>query len=216
VVASAQSTSSRRRLTAKGAATRERIVSTASDLMYAQGVERTSLDDVVEASGTGKSQLYHYFADKNELVGEVVTTQIERVVTSQAPLLEHLDSMRGLERWRDAVVAGNRSRHGMHGCPLGSLVSELADRSERAREALVTGFDAWESLFVDGLLRMQGTGELGQDAEPVTLATGLMAALQGGLLLAQARRDPESLAVALDMALAQIRARTTPIIPRRR
>jgi AcrR family transcriptional regulator len=203
-------------LTAKGAATRERIVSTASDLMYAQGVERTSLDDVVEASGTGRSQLYHYFADKNELIGEVVNTQIDRVIATQEPLLERLDSMRGFERWRNAVVAGNRSRRGMHGCPLGSLASELADHSERARETLATGFDVWESLFVDGLRRMQENGELGMDADPAALVKGLMAALQGGLLLAQVKRDAECLAVALDMALAQIRTHTERVTARRR
>ncbi|GLZ48895.1 transcriptional regulator [Actinomycetospora sp. NBRC 106375] len=215
-MASAQSTTSKRRLTAKGALTRERIVSTASDLMYVQGVERTSLDDVIEASGTGKSQMYHYFADKSELVGEVVHTQIERVIANQDPLLRRLDSMRGLERWRDAVVAGNRSRRGAHGCPLGSLSSELADYSEPARTALSTGFDAWESLFADGLGRMQEKGELDDDADPAALARGLMAALQGGLLLAQAKRDADSLAIALDMALAHIRARTTPSASRPR
>ena len=48
-----------RRLTAKGEATRLRIVAAAADLMYTQGVEATSVDDVIEASGTGKSHFRH-------------------------------------------------------------------------------------------------------------------------------------------------------------
>jgi hypothetical protein len=81
---------------------------------------------------------------------------------------------------------------------------------------LATGFDVWESLFVDGLRRMQENGELGMDADPAALAKGLMAALQGGLLLAQVKRDAECLAVALDMALAQIRTHTERVTARRR
>ena len=50
--------------TARGAATRARIVDAATDLIYTHGVERTSLDDVMAVSGVSKSQLYHYFADK--------------------------------------------------------------------------------------------------------------------------------------------------------
>jgi TetR/AcrR family transcriptional regulator, transcriptional repressor for nem operon len=199
-----------RRLTARGAATRARIVAAAADLMYVRGVGSTSLDDVIEASGTGKSQLYHYFADKDALVLEVVSTQIDRVLGFQEPLLHGLDSLRGLERWRDALVSGNDIRGGGHGCPLGSLAAELDDHSETVRAALVDGFDAWEALIADGLARMRACGELTAAVDPGTLAAGVMAALQGGLLLAQAHRDPRRLAIALDMALDHVRAACGP------
>lgn len=197
---------SRRRLTARGAATRRRIVTAAADLMYLRGVGATSLDEVVEASGTGKSQLYHYFADKDALVLEVVATQIDRVLGFQDPLLRELDSLHGLTRWRDALVSGTTLQGGGHGCPLGSLAAELADHSEAVRAALVHGFDAWEGLIADGLARMRDRGELVPAADARRLAAGVLAALQGGLLLAQTHRDPQRLAIALDMALDHVRA----------
>jgi hypothetical protein len=58
---------------------------------------------------------------------------------------------------------------------------------------------------------MQEAGELRPDADPGVLATGLMAALQGGLLLAQAERSADSLEIALDMALDRIRAHARPV-----
>jgi AcrR family transcriptional regulator len=85
-----------RSLTAGGAATRSRIVEAAADLIYAHGVERTSLDDVMAASGVSKSQLYHYFADKDALVLEVIARQTERVLDAQRPHLEALDSLPAL------------------------------------------------------------------------------------------------------------------------
>lgn len=197
------------RLTARGAATRQRIVSAAADLSYARGVGNTSLDDVIEASGTGKSQLYHYFVDKDALVQAVVAEQVERVLTFHRPLLSRLDSMRGLVRWRDAVILGNRTRGARYGCPLGSLAAELADRSEPVRSLLATGFAEWESLLTDGLTRMRDKGELAADADPAGLAAAIMTALQGGLLLAQTARDSGPLEIALDMALNHVRARTT-------
>ena len=60
------------RLTARGARTRERIVEAAADLMYVRGIGATTLDDVLEASGASKSQLYRHFANKDELVRAVV------------------------------------------------------------------------------------------------------------------------------------------------
>jgi len=200
----------RRELTARGAATRDRIVSAAADLMYRQGVERTSLDDVIEVSGTGKSQLYHYFKDKNELVEQVVRFQAKAVLDWQVPFFAGLNTMRGFERWRDAIVANSRSLRGAYGCQLGSLSSELADYSELARKEAESGFMKWESQLRAGLMRMQESGELAAEADPALLATGLLAALQGGYLLSQARRDAENLRIALDMALDHIRSLTGP------
>src|ERR1051325_6216845 len=57
-----------RRLTARGAKTRARIVAAAADLMYVKGVGATTLDDVLAASGVSKSQLYHHFDGKDALV----------------------------------------------------------------------------------------------------------------------------------------------------
>src|SRR5213078_2731153 len=105
-----------RPLTARGAATRSRIVEAAADLIYAHGVERTSLDDVIAETGVSKSQLYHYFADKDALVLEVIARQTERVLDAQSPHLEALDSLSALKAWRDAIVRLNKAAHGK-GCP---------------------------------------------------------------------------------------------------
>lgn len=199
------------RLTKRGAATRERIVAAAADLMYEQGVGKTSLGDVMAASGTGPSQMYHYFADKDALVDEVITTQIQRMLTSQRVLLARVDSLSGLQRWRAAEVVVARTRRG-HGCPLGSLASELSCQSEQARAALVAGFATWQTFLVDALVRIRAAGALADDADLSKLAAGLLAALEGGLLLTQITREPEWLEIALDAAMAQVTAGARAVV----
>src|SRR6516162_1690282 len=120
-----------RSLTARGAATRARIVEAAANLIYAHGVEQTSLDDVMAASGVSKSQLYHYFEDKDALVLEVISRQTERVLEAQQPHLAALDSLPSLKAWRNVIIGLNEATRG-GGCPLGSLASELANDSEPA------------------------------------------------------------------------------------
>jgi len=51
-------------------------VASAADLVYDRGVAGTSLDEVLAASRTSKSQLYHYFADKDGLVRAVIAEQL--------------------------------------------------------------------------------------------------------------------------------------------
>ena len=181
----------------------------AAALMYEHGVANTSTQDILRAAEVSNSQLYHYFADKDDLVRAVVACQVERVVGFQETLLSRLDSFAALEGWRDAAVSLASKRRGRGGCPVGSLASELADVDETARQALCAGFERWESAIRDGLATMRERGELRADADPDALALATLTTLQGGLLLSQTRRDATPLATGLDAAVAHIRTYAT-------
>jgi AcrR family transcriptional regulator len=208
-MADPQVTIPRRARTAKGEATRRRIIEAAAELMRLKGVGNTTLDDVRAASQTSKSQMYNHFADKAELTRAVVEHWGEFRLAQQEEDLRRLGSIRGLERWRDAMVQRNTIVAGAHGCILGSLAIEVADRDDRARRTLRADFQAWERLLVDGLERMRENGVLSTDADPEALATGIMAALQGGYLLAQTAHDSEPMAIALDMAIDHVKTFAT-------
>ena len=190
--------------TARGAATRIRIVEAAAALVYRRGASATSLEDIMEASATSKSQLYHYFADKDALMRAVIEHQTRRVTGGETATLQAVDSLDKLRRWRDAVIKMNKAARGVGGCPLGSLASELADRSESARTLLAHGFALWESHLTDGLRTMRDRGELKPEADPAELATAVIAALEGGLLLAKTKRTTRPLELALDMAIGHV------------
>jgi AcrR family transcriptional regulator len=189
--------------TSRGASTRQRIVDETARLTYTKGVEGTSLDDVLVAACVSKSQLYHYFADKDALVREVIAVQTERVLAGQQAALAKLDSLAALRRWCDCILAAHRAV-GANGCPIGSLASELANHSEQARALLAAGFNRWEDLLAESLAGLQQSGELQHSAVPRDLATGVLCALQGGLLLAKTSRSEAPLKAALDMVLEHV------------
>lgn len=194
------------RLTKRGATTRARIVEAAAHLVYRNGVAATTLDDVCEASGTSKSQLYRHFPDKDALVQAVIGLRAAQVIARETERLEGLDSVRGLELWRDALVRNNELQNGAYGCALGSMANELSDSNDEARVLLNETLQRWERLLVDGFERMCMSGELRDDVDPQKLAVGMMAALQGGYLLAQAAHDTTPMAIALDMAIEHVKS----------
>jgi TetR/AcrR family transcriptional repressor of nem operon len=183
--------------------------------MYFKGVGSTTLDDVRAASGTSKSQFYQHFADKDALVHAVVAQQGRVVLDRNHQLLDRFNSLRGLELWRDAALQKVGLHNGAYGCELGALGNELADTDEGSRVLLAGDFAEWESLLAAGLQRMKDRGVLRDDADPRALAIGILAALQGGYLLAQVARDSEPMAVALDMALDRVRSFAVPATARR-
>src|ERR1700747_1073112 len=106
--------------TKKGRATRERIVPAAAELVAEKGAAGMSLDDVKARSGASRSQLYHYFDDRDDLVRAVIDTTCSAVVASQDELLARLDSWAGLDRWFEWLVAIQEERQARGGCPIGS------------------------------------------------------------------------------------------------
>ena len=192
--------------TAKGRATRDRIVDAACDLVFERGASTLNLDDVRAASGTSKSQLYHYFADKSDLVHAVVVRQSERVLDLHRPVLASVDGWAALRRWRNLVVRLVRAARCHGGCPVGSLANELAELDELSRVQLVEVFGEWQRMLVGALQRMVEQGELTADVDVEELALATMASLQGGLLLSKTNRSPRPIEVALDAAVAHIRS----------
>jgi TetR/AcrR family transcriptional regulator, transcriptional repressor for nem operon len=192
--------------TIKGQSTRRRIVQAAAELVAEKGAAAMSLDDVGHRAHASRSQLYHYFDDRDDLIRAMVDATTDSVLLAQDELLEHLDTWTGIDRWFRALIALQEEREARGGCPIGSLVGQLAERDPLARAGLADGFERWEAHLRDGLERMQTRGRLSANAHPASLATATMALLQGGLLLTQVRRDPRQLRTALAAARVLLRS----------
>jgi len=191
-------------ITDRGRLTRQRIVAAATDVVAEKGALGASLDEVGARAPASRSQLYHYFDDKFDLLLAVAEATNDTVLDGQRDLFEHLDTWVGLVRWADALVAFLKERGGRGGCPIANLLGQVGERDDGIRTMLASGFDRWEAAIRAGLAAMVSSGELRPDADAAWLASSTLASVQGGLVLSQARRDPLALRRALDGALALI------------
>jgi TetR/AcrR family transcriptional regulator, transcriptional repressor for nem operon len=198
------STTGTRPPTARGRRSRDAIVDAAADLMHSRGIAATGLGDVLRASGTGKSQLYHYFEGKSDLVLAVIDRQLERVLAAQPGLAGGGGG--DVRAWAAALYELHRDGGGPFACPLG-VFSGQVDAEPRWREHQAAAFARWQdriaALLVAG--QREGTVDAGRDA--AEMAVGVLAAVQGGLMLARLHRDLHVLALALDAAVDHVRPR---------
>jgi TetR/AcrR family transcriptional regulator, transcriptional repressor for nem operon len=198
-------------LTRKGTQTRQKIVAAAADLILQQGVAGTTLEEVRAEAGVSSSQIYHYFADKEALVRAVVDYRAQTVVgETHEPMLAAIEGIDGLRAWRDTIsIQEDAGCQG--GCPLGSLGSELAELDHVARHDVAAGCSRWEAAIRACLQGMRDRGQLVPAADPGQLATAMLAALQGGLLLAQIERSVRPLAAALDVMISLTESFAPPV-----
>lgn len=197
--------------TARGRDSRDRIVAAAARLMQTGGVEGTSIDAVLAAAGASKSQLYHYFTDREGLVRAVIAHQTAAVVDTQSARLAAVGTWPELRRWLDEIVAYQQVHECRVGCPIGSIAAEVAGHDDGAREDLAGSFGRWRDDLTAVYRRMQSAGEVRAGADCAELAVTTLATVQGALLLGKVHRDPQPLRASLDMLYSWLSATAGPV-----
>ena len=189
--------------TTRGRERKSAIIAAAAALMYERGVRATSVDEVLVASGAGKSQFYHYFSNKHDLVAAVLEHQLATVLGELGQY--RLDTWRGLRAWFDALLDGQQQR-GFNGCPLGSLAIELSASGPDMQRRVEQAFARWEDALADAFESMKASHALHPSAPPAALAQATLAAIQGGYLLSTAHQEIRPMQTALSAAYTHIRA----------
>jgi AcrR family transcriptional regulator len=174
-----------RQLTAKGRATRDRIVKVAAELILRDGLSALNMDALRKAASVSGSQLAHYFTDKGALIRAVVARQVDVVLDfHRQPKLGALDTFDDFERWIDLNMRYLR-RIGYSGTPTyHALAGQLGKSDKTTRDTLASGYAQWIELLQNAIQRMKDHAVLAADADPRKLALVIVSAHQGGATLA--------------------------------
>jgi AcrR family transcriptional regulator len=113
---------------------RERILATASDLFYREGIRAVGVDTVVERSGVSKTSLYRLFASKDALIAAVSVEQ-NRLFWAWWDRIEaqHADDPRALLDALLSAIAKGIGRPAFRGCPFLNLAAEFPDHTHPGR-----------------------------------------------------------------------------------
>src|SRR5712691_9877951 len=158
------------------------------------GFEQTSLDDVCQATGLGRSSLYAAFGDKRELYlsaleryEENAVSRIAEALSGPLPIREALAGfLRGMI---DDIVAGP----GRRGCFIVNCAAELARLDRGAAARVRRSLERIEARFRDALAQAKTRGELARGADVDALARFLTAGIQGLRLVGKANPDRQAL-----------------------
>ncbi|KIA60138.1 TetR/AcrR family transcriptional regulator [Nocardia vulneris] len=186
--------------TAKGAATRQRIIAGAAEVILHRGVMNTTLDDIRDHTGTSKSQLFHYFPDgKEQLLTAVAGYEAARVLNAVQERVDPLITWQAWSAWRDQLI-GEYDRHGAD-CSLGVLMNQLAPASPAARAVVAELTTKWHAFVRAGIAEMRRRGDIRPEVDPDRSASAVLAGIHGGVVLLLSTGTVDHLAAALDTAI---------------
>ncbi|SCE77806.1 TetR/AcrR family transcriptional regulator [Micromonospora mirobrigensis] len=191
-------------LTARGAATRDRIVTGAAHLIREHGPASVGLDDIRAATSTSKSQLFHYFPDgKTDLLLAVARYEAEQVLAEQQPMLGDLTTWPNWEAWRQRVIERYDAQR--EKCPLTALTAQLSLANPATREIIADLYDRWHAHIAAGVRALRDSGAVDAGIDVDAAATGILTAISGGAAMLQATDRISYLEISLDEAIAGLR-----------
>ena len=163
---------------------RDQIVEAADDLFYRQGFDHTSFADIAGAVRISRGNFYHHFKTKDDILDAVIAARLANTRAMLADWQVQGDSPAARIGAFIDILLTNRDKIERHGCPVGTLATELAKLNHGAQAdaaSIFTLFRTW--------LRRQ-FDQMGQGAHADDLALHLLARSQGIATLMTAYRDP--------------------------
>ena len=191
----------------KGHATKARILEAAINLIYERGANGTSVDDILKASGTGKSQFYHYFLNKDQLLLEVLKAQREKFPGKNLSEF-NFATVEGINSWLGSVKKDFLAGQYKHGCPIGNLASELGLASDEVKSAVTATIGSWEAELARGLKAQKLRGYLKPNAEPTEIALFIISVIEGALLLSKTSNSPRYIDAAVNQINQYVKLQT--------
>jgi TetR/AcrR family transcriptional regulator, transcriptional repressor for nem operon len=160
---------------------RERLVTAAAELMYRRGVGTPTIAEIARAAQVPPGNVYYYFKTRDDLVAAVVEARVAGIRALLSSLERTPDPRARLKALANVWIE-QQDDIATHGCPMGTLCSELNKSAGPGHGA--AAIFAVTAEWIAAQFR-----QLGQpDARE--LAMSMLSTVQGAAVLAATLHDP--------------------------
>jgi AcrR family transcriptional regulator len=164
------------------------MIWSAALLMRKHGVEGTSFSEVIERSGASRGSIYHHFpGGKAQLIEEATRYAGDFIASGLATALGQDDPAAAIGEFVAGWTALLRRSNYAAGCPVVAASLE-GQRLPSVRDAAGSAFARWQDILTQALAR-----HVPDDARARSLATLVISAVEGAVVLVRAQQSAEPL-----------------------
>ncbi|MGF1548843.1 MAG: TetR/AcrR family transcriptional regulator [Thiotrichales bacterium] len=176
--------------------TRSRILAIAREMFHSRSYADVGIQEICAGAQVKKGSFYHFFPSKQDLALAVIDAMaddwangfVAEAFDDNLPPLERLEYLIDAAYYWQKAAKDIEGR--MPGCLFGNLALEMSTRDEVMRAKLNAVFDKAQGKFRATLDEAVRSGALSA-LDTAATATAMLAYLEGIILLAKARNDPE-------------------------
>ena len=155
------------------AVTRAIILNKAYELIYINGYQATSIDDIIAATAVTKGAFYYNFKNKEEMglavINEVIYPRMYMALVE--PLKNVQNPVEDLYNLMNKFLLANPALEIKYGCPANNLVQEMAPLNKKFNSALSKLMTQWKSAIEEAVKKGIKSGQLRKDVSPEGVAT---------------------------------------------
>jgi TetR/AcrR family transcriptional repressor of lmrAB and yxaGH operons len=191
---------------ARATGTKDRLVATTRRLLWNQGYSATGMNQIIAESETPRGSVYFHFPGGKESLAIEALREAGRAMTDlMRTTLEKTGDVAGMLHAHVEYFARSMERSNwQRGCPIATVTLEAAALSEPIRRVCEEAFADWTGLMSDRLVQAGVEPERARE-----LATIVLSAVEGALVLCRAQRDTKPLELVAD-SMAGLLAAETP------
>src|SRR5215831_7409327 len=180
---------------------RARMTAAAAELFRRRGYHATTFSDVVRDSGAPRGSTYFHFpGGKADLAREAIARAGDEMEELTAQAARHAGDPASLVRALAQIMAGRLERSGYQsGCPIATMVLELAPRDEEFSADFDSVFARWRAALIT---RFEPLG-IAPDRAAV-LADLTISAFEGALILSRAARSTQPFSTTTEALISAI------------
>ncbi len=168
---------------------RERILEVARCLIYKNGFNSVSMDDIAVKAALKKANLFHYYPTKEELglaVFEYATRDFHEKWSAR--FQADVEPVELVEEMFDGTRRGMQKQGCGGGCLIGNLAQELSDSNEKFRRKISALWQGWHRQLTTYFSRYKAAGYFRKSFDSYAGAEAVLALYQGSLLFCKATR----------------------------
>lgn len=189
--------------------TKEKLIQTATDLIWQSSYGSVSVDEICNQAGVKKGSFYYYFPSKAELAVTVMEElynhyepEMVRVFSETATAVERFERLATLIYDKQMEACKQYGR--VCGCPFASLGSEMAGNDEAIRQKADEIFKRQDLLLVETLQELVNSKQLAANTDLSAMASEIHAFILGQVMMARIQNDVSNLKDEIKTGLLRI------------
>lgn len=164
---------------------RDRMLRATMELLCERGYSGTSFGDIIERSGAPRGSIYHHFpGGKQQLAAEAAQRYAAGILRRIAATTEDGAATDAVRVFIDVVRDGLRASDFRLGCAVAGIVLDATPADVALLDLAAEAFRGWRQRFTAAFRRDGAT-----EAQARRLATLVVSAVEGAMMLARADRD---------------------------
>ncbi|MCK5782916.1 MAG: TetR/AcrR family transcriptional regulator [Desulfobacterales bacterium] len=185
-------------MSTKGEQTREKILDEARLLFKQKGFGATTINDLLNASGTTKGNLYFHFSDKEAVGLEVLRREQRSFYNFLEQIFNGKSAAVGLDNFFHKALEKQRQQGFVGGCLFGNTALEASDTSPLFAGLVQEVFAEWMRLFEEKIAAAQAVEQIRSDIPAGELAELVVATVEGGIMQSRLQKSADPLKRSLE------------------